>query len=89
MLSYETYNASNHICKLACTQFLRVLYLPTWVLPGLSEVSLPGAIVGETFANIIGEQFRRIKFGDRFWHETNNRVVRFTTGKFLFNYQAS
>ncbi|XP_067938829.1 peroxidasin-like [Watersipora subatra] len=45
---------------------------------GLSEIPLPDAIVGETFANILGEQFRRLKYGDRFWHETSDTVTGFT-----------
>ena len=53
---------------------------------GLSELPLPNAVVGETFGNIIGEQFRRIKFGDRFWHETDDATTRFTDGKKLFGY---
>lgn len=50
--------------------------------PGLSERRLRGAVVGETFANLIGEQFRRFRFGDRFWHETDNEFTRFTGGEF-------
>ncbi|XP_041367982.1 chorion peroxidase-like [Gigantopelta aegis] len=36
---------------------------------GLMETPLPGAMVGPTFANIIGEMFHRLKFADRFWWE--------------------
>ena len=44
---------------------------------GISELAVKDGLVGELFANIIGEQFRRMKFGDRFWYETNDRTVRF------------
>ena len=40
-------------------------------------MAVKDGVVGELFANIIGEQFNRMKFGDRFWHETNDRTVRF------------
>ena len=53
---------------------------------GLSELPLPNAVVGETFGNIIGEQFRRMKFGDRFWHETDDPVTGFTDGKRLLSH---
>jgi len=34
---------------------------------GLAETSLPRALVGETFACILGEQFQKLKEGDRFF----------------------
>ena len=44
-------------------------------------MAVKDGLVGELFANIIGEQFRRMKFGDRFWHETNDGTVRFNDGE--------
>ena len=49
---------------------------------GISEFAIKGGVVGELFANIIGIQFKRMKFGDRFWHETNDRTVRFTDSEY-------
>ena len=35
----------------------------------ISEKSLEEAVLGELGATIVGEQFRRIRDGDRFWYE--------------------
>ncbi|WAQ94756.1 PLSP-like protein, partial [Mya arenaria] len=44
----------------------------------MTETLLPGSSVGPTFACLIGRQFQRIMEGDRYWHETSNKITRFT-----------
>lgn len=36
---------------------------------GVTEVPMPGAFVGELFANILGDGFSRLMRGDRFYFE--------------------
>ncbi|RWS06651.1 Peroxidasin-like protein, partial [Dinothrombium tinctorium] len=45
---------------------------------GISERPVHGGSVGPTFGCVVGEQFRRLKRCDRFWHETSDPFVRFT-----------
>ncbi|XP_070492869.1 peroxidase [Chironomus tepperi] len=45
---------------------------------GVSEKSLPGSMVGPTFACIIATQFSYLRRGDRFWYELPNQPSSFT-----------
>lgn len=63
------------------TQIVQYLTHSDYLIAGLSELSLQDGLVGETFGNLIAEQFRRIKLGDRFWHETDDVNTRFDFGK--------
>lgn len=45
---------------------------------GISESPLHGGSVGPTFGCILGMQFKRLKYCDRFWHETDQPHIRFT-----------
>ncbi|XP_067678297.1 peroxidasin-like [Haliotis asinina] len=46
---------------------------------GMSETPVPGGLVGPTFAYIIGRQFSDLRSGDRFWYETDNTTIGFTS----------
>ena len=45
---------------------------------GIGEIPLPGAILGPTFVCLVGDQFARLRRGDRFHYE--ERTARFTEG---------
>lgn len=45
---------------------------------GVTETPLPEALVGPTFACIIGLQFKALKYGDRFYYENSHPEVRLT-----------
>ena len=50
---------------------------------GVSERPLTGSMVGPVFGCIIGESFKDLRAGDRFWHENPNQPSSFTVGQFL------
>lgn len=47
---------------------------------GLAEYYVPGGFVGPTFGSILGQQYKRVKFGDRYWFEHGNEAGSFTPG---------
>ena len=48
---------------------------------GISERPLPGSMVGPVFGCIMGETFRNLRQGDRFWYEHSNHAGAFSLGK--------
>lgn len=51
---------------------------------GMLENKLPSAKFGPTFACIVGEQFYRYKYGDRFWYEVEGQPHSFSPSKNLY-----
>lgn len=47
----------------------------------LSEYPLEGGLLGGTLTCLLGDQFVRLKRGDRFWYETHQEPLAFTQGK--------
>ena len=53
---------------------------------GLLERKDGDAMVGPTFKCLVGDQFRRIRMGDRFWYEEPNQAGSFTIGNHIDDY---
>ena len=47
---------------------------------GISEIPKKGSLVGPVFSCLIGEGFRNLRFGDRFWFENSGWPSSFTLG---------
>ena len=45
---------------------------------GISEVPVVGALLGPTFRCIVGDQFKRLQHGDRFYFDNIESPGRFT-----------
>ena len=50
------------------------------------ETHASDSLVGPTLANLLGSQFRDIKFGDRFFYETRGQEEGFTEGRCLLRF---
>ena len=51
---------------------------------GILEISVPGGVVGPTFACIIGQQFQYLLYGDRHFFTHSNQVGSLSTGDFAW-----
>nr|CAD7202332.1 unnamed protein product [Timema douglasi] len=54
---------------------------------GRLERLVPGTLAGITFQCIMGEQFFRWKFGDRWFYDFKENPASFTLGKYIARYQ--
>lgn len=74
--NFETFADLNIVMNSEASSLLSVVYNNIEDIDlftgGLSESSLPGAVVGRTFGCIIGLQFQKLRKCDRFWYENPN-----------------
>ena len=50
---------------------------------GISERPVAGGLLGWTFLCVVGDQFARVKKGDRFFYDLGGQPSSFTPGKCL------
>ena len=50
------------------------------------ENPVPGALVGKTIRFILGDQFARLKLGDRFFFDLESQAGSFSKGSIRFIY---
>ena len=50
---------------------------------GISELSAPGAVVGPTFQCLIGDQFKRLEQGDRYFYDSKDNPGKFTEAQLI------
>lgn len=50
-------------------------------LGGIIERPVEDALLGPTFRCLVGDQFKRLKWGDRFWYEEAGQPGSFTPGR--------
>jgi peroxidase len=48
----------------------------------VAEKPLPGALLGQTFVCLVGDQFARLRRGDRFYYEEGNQPSTFSSSKY-------
>ncbi|XP_060597408.1 thyroid peroxidase-like [Ruditapes philippinarum] len=44
----------------------------------MTKTLLPDSSVGPTFACLLGKQFKKLREGDRYWHETQDPIIKFS-----------
>jgi peroxidase len=66
--SFANINPDVEVQENLSLAFASVEDIDLW-MGGLSEPHAPGALVGETFREILVDQFRRSRDGDRFWYQ--------------------
>ena len=54
----------------------------------LERPSQNGALVGDTFLCLIGDQFARLKWGDRYFYDLRNQPGSFNLSKYIYERRA-
>jgi Animal haem peroxidase len=67
--SFQELNPDAAVVQRLRSAYRSVDAVDAWV-GGLAEPHAPGALVGPTWREVLVEQFRRLRDGDRFWYES-------------------
>ena len=83
----ENFNGFNDLIPKQIVERLKLIYKDVddvdLFIGGISESSLPGALLGPTFQCLVGDQFKRLQQGDRFFYDSEANPGKFTEAQLI------
>ena len=83
----ENFNGFNDLIPKQIVERLKLIYKDVddvdLFIGGISESSVPGALLGHTFQCLVGDQFKRLQQGDRFFYDSEANPGKFTEAQLI------
>ena len=81
------FNGFNDVMSKQIVERLKLIYKNVddvdLFIGGISESSLPGALLGHTFQCLVGDQFKRLQQGDRYFYDSRSNPGKFTEAQLI------